>query len=74
LFGGGEAAGLALGVGLARRFPARESVAARISLDYQHTLSGRYSELTQLQPPVGAYRAQLLTLTVGISGLFLPRP
>jgi hypothetical protein len=73
-FGGGEAAGLALGVGLARRFPARGSVAARVSLDYQQTVSGRYAEPARVEQQVGSYRARMLTLTVGISGLFLPPP
>jgi hypothetical protein len=72
-FGGGEAGGVAVGFGLAVRVPARSSIAARLSADYQHTLNGRYTEFAHLQPAAGAYRARLLTLAVGVSGLFLPR-
>lgn len=66
---------IAVGAGLAHRFPYRESVAARVALDYQHTVSGRYPGAPHLQrPSVGVYRARMFTLAVGASGLFLPRP
>jgi hypothetical protein len=71
-FGGGEAVGPAVGLGLTAHLPPRSPLSLTFSLDYMESLAGKYRSVPRYDPLSGSYRTRLFSIGVGVAGWFAP--